>query len=383
MMEVTAPEPDCETRMSQTPEIATASAQTPAGQPASPPTLSVVLPNYNHGRLIARAIAALVAQERPPDEIIIVDDGSTDDSLQVIEQLAASSSIIRVIANPTNEGAPAALSRGLDACRGKYVYFAAADDSVLPGFFANALAVLEQYPEAGLICGESELVSGHTGKRMGVRPAVRPSNRTTHFTPAATAALLKRADNWILTGSSIFVRDRAVGAGGFATELGSFADGYLGRKVALTHGFCFIPRAMAIWRVFDDSFSRETASDPIVAQRVLANACTRFAQDPAFPAWYGELFTRRLQFSIARVAVSPRPINKAILVQTSMRAPADRMILSVVSRLPAAEPVRSIVLAWLWLRFRPMSPWLVLRSAIWRCLMRPRHQLPGGARGPA
>jgi hypothetical protein len=38
------------------------------------PTVSVVLPNYNHARLIMRAVAALQAQKRPPDEIFIIED---------------------------------------------------------------------------------------------------------------------------------------------------------------------------------------------------------------------------------------------------------------------------------------------------------------------
>ena len=330
---------------------------------ADAPTLSVVLPNYNHGKLISRAVTALLAQERVPDEIVIIDDGSTDDSLGVIEALAARSANIRLITNRTNQGATAALASGLAACRGRYVYFAAADDWVLPGFFSTALPVIERHPDAGLVCGESNLVAGGTGEPIGVRPAVRPSNRTQYFSPAMTAALLKRADNWILTGSAVFVRERAVAAGGFASDLGSFADGYLGRKVALTHGFCFVPRVMATWQVFDDSLSRETAADPVEAQRVMENAVRHFSQDAAFPGWYGDLFRRRLQFGIARLAVSTRPMNQAILAQAAMRGAADRMLLSAAAHLPALRP---LLLGWLWLRFWPMNPLLVLRSAMWR-----------------
>jgi len=328
--------------------------------------LSVILPNYNHGHLIARAVAALLNQERLPDEIVVVDDGSTDNSLQVIESLAARSAIIRIIACRTNQGASSALARGLEASRGKYVYFAAADDWVLPGFFAAMIPVLEDRPEAGFACGESDLISGRTGKRMGVRPVVRPSNRTRYFSPAMAAALLKRADNWILTGSSIFVRERAVAAGGFAPDLGSFADGYLARKVALTHGFCFVPRRMATWQVFDDSISRETASDPIEAERVLANAVERFARDPMFPGWYGALFRRRLQFGIARLAILSRPVNTAILARVSGGNRADRLFLAAAARLAAMRPLQPLMLGWLWLRYWPMDPLLVLRSAIWR-----------------
>jgi glycosyltransferase involved in cell wall biosynthesis len=356
--------------MPQAQDITTANAATPRPEAADEPTLSVVLPNYNHGKLIARAVTALLAQERPPDEIVIVDDGSTDNSMAVIEALAAGSSLIRVLASPINEGATIALSRGLEASRGRYIYFAAADDWVLPGFFSAAIPVLEQHPEAGLVCGESNLVSGRTGERIGVRPLVRPSNRMQYFSPGETAVLLRRADNWILTGSAIFVRHRALAAGGFPAELGSFADGYLGRKAALTHGFCFVPRMMATWQIFDDSLSRETAADPVEAQRVLAGALARFARDEAFPGWYGELFSRRVRFGIARLAISTRPMNRAILLQAFTRGAADRAFLSAVARLPASRLMRWILLGCLWLRFWPMDPVLVLRSALWRYFSR-------------
>ncbi len=334
--------------------------------PGAQPTLSVILPNYNHGKLIARAITALLAQERPPDEIVVVDDGSTDDSVTVIRSLAAGSSIIRLIASTVNEGATAALSRGLAASRGTYVYFAAADDWVLPGFFASALAVFARHPEAGLVCGESYLVSGRTGEHLGVRPIVRPSNRVTFFSPAQTADLLRRTDNWILTGSAIFAREHVVAAGGFVSELGSFADGYLARKVALRHGFCFVPRLMATWQVFDHSISRETAADPVETERVIARAVAYFASDPAFPRWYGDLFKRRLRFGAARLAASTDPINVAVFQQAAARSLADRVCLRAALRWPAWRPLRVVLLGCLWLRFWPMSPLLVLRTMVWR-----------------
>ncbi len=103
---------------------------------------------------------------------------------------------------------------------------------------------------------------------------------------------------------------------------------------------------------------------------MVANALRRFAQDPAFPAWYGALFRRRVQFGITRIAVSTRPMNMAILAKASLNTPADRLLLSAAARLPAIQPVRAILLGWLWLRFWPMNPWLVLRSAISRYFTR-------------
>ena len=49
--------------------------------------LSVILPNYNHGALIPRALSALLGQDLLPIEIIVIDDASTDDSPAIIKTI--------------------------------------------------------------------------------------------------------------------------------------------------------------------------------------------------------------------------------------------------------------------------------------------------------
>src|SRR5262245_15784396 len=92
--------------------------------------LSVVLPNYNHARYLSRAIDAIAGQSLPPDEIIVIDDASTDDSRAVLVDSQKRHANLIVLHNPRNLGAPFGLQRGLELGKGKYVYFAAADDHV-------------------------------------------------------------------------------------------------------------------------------------------------------------------------------------------------------------------------------------------------------------
>src|ERR1700730_209184 len=162
---------------------------------ATAPALSVILPNYNHAKLIGRALAALLGQERAADEIIVIDDGSTDDSVAVIERIAATAPALRLLRNPTNMGVIPTLQRGLEAARGKYVYFAASDDWVLPGFFALALRRLGADPDMGLFCGEAMLVDGRSNRPFAVRPAVRPRLRAGRIEAAAVQQLLRSTDN--------------------------------------------------------------------------------------------------------------------------------------------------------------------------------------------
>ena len=85
--------------------------------------------------------------------------------------------------------------------------------------------------------------------------------------------------------------------GGFDARLGSFADGYVARKIALTHGFCYAPSVVATWCVYADSVSRSTALQVGKAREVLDTLPKRIAADPVFPAWYAGVFASRWRFA--------------------------------------------------------------------------------------
>lgn len=51
---------------------------------SDPVRVSVVIINHNYEEYVGQAIDSVLAQERPPYEVLVVDDGSTDQSLQVI-----------------------------------------------------------------------------------------------------------------------------------------------------------------------------------------------------------------------------------------------------------------------------------------------------------
>jgi glycosyltransferase involved in cell wall biosynthesis len=349
---------------------------------AMPLTLSVVLPNYNHAIFIGRALAALLGQKRAADEIIVIDDGSTDDSVAVVERIAATAPAIRLLRNPGNVGVIPTLQRGLEAARGKYIYFAASDDWIFPGFFALALRRLEADPDMGLFCGEAMLIDGASNRPFAVRPAVRPRLRAGRIEAAAVQQLLRSTDNWILTGSAIFRRDCVTWTGGFDARLGSFADGFIARKVALKYGFLFEPKIVASWVVFPNSVSRKTALDLQRTKYILDVVPTLIAADPGFPSWYANAFRDRWRFAACRLALQADPIERSVLLELGAPSAAEKAKLESILAWPHRNLARLVILARLWYRLRPTSLLALLRTMLamrgLRLALRFRSgQLPG------
>jgi glycosyltransferase involved in cell wall biosynthesis len=82
---------------------------------ADPSAVSIVIPAYNEGSVIAEVVASLLAAARW-HEIIVVDDGSQDETSQ-----RAAAAGARVVRHPYNKGNGAAVKSGIRAAAGEYV----------------------------------------------------------------------------------------------------------------------------------------------------------------------------------------------------------------------------------------------------------------------
>src|SRR5258708_5896863 len=111
------------------------------------PWISAVVPNFNHAQYLPRSIGALLNQPLLPCEIIVVDDASTDNSLEVLKDLASKHPLIRVLPNEKNMGVNASMNRGMAQTRGDYVLFTAADDEVRPGVFEHHTRMIRAHPQ--------------------------------------------------------------------------------------------------------------------------------------------------------------------------------------------------------------------------------------------
>ena len=107
---------------------------------------------YNGEQYLEDAIECILNQTFRDFEFIIVDDGSTDDSLQIVQDYARKDTRIQVLRNGQNIGLSASLNKGLHIARGEYIARMDADDISLSQRLEKQVAFMDAHPEVG-ICG--------------------------------------------------------------------------------------------------------------------------------------------------------------------------------------------------------------------------------------
>lgn len=89
--------------------------------------VSVIIPVYNTEKYVREAVDSISKQTLKELEIILVNDGSTDYSLNILNELSAKDKRIQVFSQ-ANQGASIARNTGIANAHGKYVYFMDSDD---------------------------------------------------------------------------------------------------------------------------------------------------------------------------------------------------------------------------------------------------------------
>lgn len=97
------------------------------------PSISVVIPTYNYGRVLPRAVGSVIAQLSECVELLVVDDGSTDDTQDVLAKLHGEHAGQFSSFKKENGGVASARNFSLQHIKAEYILFLDADDELLPG----------------------------------------------------------------------------------------------------------------------------------------------------------------------------------------------------------------------------------------------------------
>lgn len=173
----------------------------PSARHADAPSLTVIIPAYNEGAMVEKAIYSVLAADYPRDrlEVYVVDDGSTDDTWRYIQTAAKKyPHLVTPFRFPQNRGKRAALEKGFRLARGKIV-LTVDSDSVIEHGTLLALAGPFQNPRIGAVAGKVLVYNQNQGiipKMLHVRyvlsfdflRAVQSTYGTVYCCPGALAA---------------------------------------------------------------------------------------------------------------------------------------------------------------------------------------------------
>ena len=134
--------------------------------------VSVIVPIYNVKKYINRGIENLLAQTYENFEIILVDDGSTDGSLEICTEWASKDDRILTL-HQKNQGSGSARNSGIEAARGKYIYFFDVDDEIDENLLSYNVEVIEQQKVDMIIFGYTNVEQKYNSETVVSFPEIK------------------------------------------------------------------------------------------------------------------------------------------------------------------------------------------------------------------
>ncbi len=133
----------------------------------SRPLVSIVTPSYNQAPFLEATLRSVLDQDYPNIEYIVVDGGSTDGSLEIIQRYAGR---LAGWSSEPDKGQTDAINKGFARVRGDVLAWLNSDDVYLPGAVSQAVALLQENPQAGMVYGDASYIDG-SGQEIGRFPA--------------------------------------------------------------------------------------------------------------------------------------------------------------------------------------------------------------------
>lgn len=117
--------------------------------------ISIIVPVYNVEKYIGETIACVIAQTYRDWELLLVEDCSSDATVERMEEILKEEkdARIRLLRQPSNQGAARARNRGLQEARGRYIAYLDADDLWVPEKLEHELRFLQERNAAFVFTG--------------------------------------------------------------------------------------------------------------------------------------------------------------------------------------------------------------------------------------
>ncbi len=223
------------------------------------PRVSVIIPSYNRQDYIEDTINSVLKQSYKDFELIVVDDGSTDKTLEILENYGNTIKLIR----QNHAERAMARNRGIEASSGEYIAFVDSDDTWLTDKLHQQVEIMDTFPQVVCSYGVCLRIDAQ-GKRMKQtrRHAKGPSGNVFNqllyhnFVPSPTP-LVRR---WC------FEQERKIR---FSTKYPLYEDWACWLQIAALGDFYFISTPLASYRIHPQQSVQLAKAEEIEASTLL------------------------------------------------------------------------------------------------------------------
>ncbi len=299
------------------------------------PTVSVIVPNYNHARFLPKRIDSILGQSFQDFELILLDDCSTDESRSILSQYVGDTRV-RVEFQEVNSGNTfKQWNKGVRLASGKYIWIAESDDYADERLLERLVAVLENdsaiafaycrswvVDELDKLHGFEDSCLGHLDPHRWAADFCSDGreecqNYFIYNNPAANAS------------SVVFRKASYQQVGGVDEIMSTSGDWKLWAAMALTGKVAFLSEPLNYYRFHDATVRNRISGALIIKERLqvvrwildrvtptkaaLEKACADASQ-----RWVPEVMSLHVPLGLklkilkSAAAIDPRPIRRAV-----------------------------------------------------------------------
>ncbi len=222
-------------------------------------SISVIIPVFNAEKTIEETIDSILNQTFKDIEIIIINDGSTDATLEIIENI--SDSRIKIFSYP-NAGLSASRNRGIDRAKREYISFIDADDLWTPDKLELQWQALQSNPQAAVAYSWTDYID-ESSKFI-------KSGRRIKVNGDAFSKLL--ITNFLENGSNPLIRQQALEIGSFDESLTAAEDIDMWLRLAVDYEFVCVEKPQILYRTSTTSMSTNLKRQEAASLKVIERA---------------------------------------------------------------------------------------------------------------
>lgn len=232
------------------------------------PLVSIVIPNYNYERFIAKALDSALSQTYENVEIVVVDDCSSDRSVELISSYISRGEPIHFFQNKSNRGVVDTHNRCIKLSHGEYIVVLSSDDYLHPDFVKEMVEVLDQHPTAAMAASDIWYVDNED--------AITASE--SFYPKSFFCKGIYQCKVWLFTNTFVpsqvlfrrtCIEDEEIG-GMFSYLADTFIDTELWYRMCLKYDFIYLKKKLAYYRMHTGSYSKSYENMKLYLQWYLA-----------------------------------------------------------------------------------------------------------------